>query len=44
MNWPQTIAFGIAWLVLGVRLLEQKVPAVAKVSRPVERRLLRDRY
>lgn len=41
MNWPQMIAFAISWLLLGARVLEPRLPAVARLRRVVPGRLLR---
>lgn len=41
MNWPQVIAFGIPWLLMGARMLETRLPAVAKLRRVVPGRAAR---
>ncbi len=41
MNWPQLIAFGIPWLLMGARMLETRVPTVAKLRRAMPGRRVR---
>jgi len=43
MNWAAVIAFGIPWLLLGMRILEADLPAAVRLRRPGLRALQRER-